>query len=133
MTGAPTMTIKTGCDLVYLPKFQAALQRTPQLLARLFTPHELAHTNQITSLAGKFAVKEAVIKALPTVKAGDWHQIEVSHQPSGKPTLKIVDSAQLNIVSSDISITHDGDYVLAVAVFLLGTYDDFKSNSANQQ
>lgn len=122
------MIIKTGCDLVYLPKFQAALQRTPQLLTRLFTAHELAHSTTITSLAGKFAAKEAVIKALSHLQAGDWHQIEVINQPSGKPSVKIVDSHARNIVSSDISITHDGEYVFATCCFILGPYD-FKSDS----
>ncbi len=115
------MQIKTGCDLVYIPKFKNAVTRNPEnnFLARIFTPHELHHNLEINSLAGKFAAKEAVFKALGNLKPGAWHQIEIVNLSSGKPIIKLVDMHHIKIVSSDISISHDGDYALATCCFLI--------------
>ena len=115
------MQIKTGCDLVYIPKFKTTLTHNPDnnLLTRIFTPHELHHNPALVSLAGKFAAKEAVFKALDFLKPGDWHKIEIVNLASGKPTIKLLDSCHTKIVSSDISISHDGDYAMAVCCFLI--------------
>lgn len=115
------MQIKTGCDLVYIPKFKTAATRNPDnnFLAHIFTTHELHHNPELNSLAGKFAAKEAIFKALDYLKPGDWHQIEILNLASGKPVIKLVDSHAAKIVSSDISISHDGDYALAVCCFLI--------------
>ena len=115
------MQIKTGCDLVYIPKFKDSLTRNPSnnLLARIFTPHELHNNPEIQSLAGKFAAKEAIFKALEFLKPGSWHQIEIINLSSGKPVIKLLDSHHTKIVSSDISISHDGDYAMACCCFLI--------------
>jgi holo-[acyl-carrier protein] synthase len=115
------MQIKIGCDLVYIPKFKNSLLHNPHnsLLARIFTPYELHNNSEIQSLAGKFAAKEAVFKALDFLKPGDWHQIEIINLSSGKPIVKLLDRRHTKIVSSDISISHDGDYVMASCCFLI--------------
>ena len=112
------MEIKTGCDLVQLKKFQDSLERGPKgFLKKLFTDHELANNPSIESLAGLFAAKEAVKKALG-LSAGDWHAVEVVKEKNGRPQVKL-SVMDKNIISSDVSISHDGEYVMAVAVFLL--------------
>ncbi len=106
-----------------------------RFLDKIFTPRELAvsekmdpirgregsqrasTSNGIESLAGIFAAKEAVVKALE-LKPGDWHKIEVIKNQNGRPEIKLL---ELNnrIISQDISISHDGDYAMAVAIFLM--------------
>jgi holo-[acyl-carrier protein] synthase len=56
------MIIGIGVDLVDLARFERAVTRTPNLLARLFVPAE--RDLPLRSLAGRFAAKEALIKAL---------------------------------------------------------------------
>lgn len=113
------MRIKIGCDIVYLPRFKKSSENAGrEFLSKLFTSAELAATADIKSLAGMFAAKEATIKALG-MQAGNWQNIEISKDKNGRPQIKILDAPH-EIMSQDISISiaHDGDYVMATAVFL---------------
>ncbi len=114
------MQIKVGCDIVRKERF---LEVTKQagVLSKIFTKHELTQAKSLENLIGVFAAKEAVLKALG-LKAGDWHLIEIIKQDNGKPVIKLANYSQYkSIISQDISISHDGDYVFAVACFLIGT------------
>lgn len=108
------MIIKTGCDIVEIAKFKRSIKRS---LDTIFSSHELAGTPNMETLAGIFAAKEAVIKALE-MKAGDWQKIEIVKNKSGRPEAKLLE-ADNKILSHDISISHDGGYAMAVAVFLI--------------
>lgn len=107
----------TGVDLVYLPRFKKALKNGGQpFLHRVF--HEAELTNQDAAhLAGIFAAKEAVIKAFG-LPVDSFHEIRVFHEPSGKPVIEIT-NYKLPITNYSISISHDGDYVIAQFVALL--------------
>jgi|SRR3989344_1476498 len=113
------MEVKVGNDIVYIPKFQKSFQRYPKKFRRdIFCESELK--NQDTQhLAGIFSAKEAVVKALD-LKASKWKLIEILNFDTGKPFVKLHKKiSSHNIESSDISISHHGDYVTAVAVFLI--------------
>ena len=111
------MQIKAGIDIVHIPRI-AELMQNKAAVNKTFHKSELK-TNSPEHLAGIFAAKEAVMKALD-LKAGSWKKIEISHLPSGKPFVKLYSSLnQKKIESCDISISHHGDYVLSVAVFLI--------------
>ncbi|MBI4215239.1 MAG: holo-ACP synthase [Parcubacteria group bacterium] len=113
------MRIKTGCDLVEIPSFKRMIGQNGQIfLQKIFTPAELTQPSKIETLAGIFAAKEAVIKAIG-FKAGDWHKIEITKEPSGKPKLNLVEIIADNIISYDLSISHDVDYTIATVVFLI--------------
>lgn len=86
-------------------------------LNKIFLPHELLNTNNIESLAGIFAVKESIIKALE-MQVGSWHIIEIIKQDTGKPIAKL-HKYNKQIASQDISISHDGEYVCAISCFLI--------------
>lgn len=107
------MRIVTGCDLIGIDRFKSA-EMVPE---KVFTPHELSQGQSLESLAGMFAAKEAVIKALD-LPHGSWQMIEIIKEESGKPVCKLVETNSA-ILSSDISIAHDGGYAFATAVFLL--------------
>ena len=68
-----------GVDVVDLARFANLVERTPQIVDRLFTKAEQVsaegHQLSVMSLAGRFAVKEAVAKALGVT---NWH-VSLSH------------------------------------------------------
>lgn len=110
------MKIFTGVDLVYLPRFKKTLKSGGEkFLRRVYLENELIHLRggevSAAYLGGIFAAKEAVMKAL-SLKPGSWHDIQVRHQPNGAPRVEIV-NCKLKIESCSLSISHDGNYVIA--------------------
>lgn len=132
------MKVRVGCDIVNIKKFKKSVQRgRSKFLDKIFFSCELAGNPKIETLAGIFAAKEAVIKALAAegpastrlgeageprhrreLKAGDWHKIEIMKNKNGRPCVKLAETP-VKIISQDISISHNGEYAVAVAVFLL--------------
>lgn len=105
------MTIKTGVDLVYLPRFRKSLESGgTSFLQRVYVPQELVDQSP-THLAGIFAAKEAVIKTLG-LPADSWHSIQVSHNLSGAPHVKFQPPIS-HLTHHSLSISHDGNYVIA--------------------
>jgi holo-[acyl-carrier protein] synthase len=113
-----------GVDTVSISRFEGKLADTPRLKDRLFLDFE-THTDgtdaSIPTLAGRFAAKEAVIKALAGNPGIEWHGIEVGKESSGKPviwlhgaTAKI--ALQLGVRKFHVSISHDGDSAIAFVV-----------------
>lgn len=112
------MTITTGIDLVYLPRFKKALKKgSENFLRRVFTERELAEPIDIKHLAGIFAAKEAIIKAL-SLLPDSWLNIHITHSLNGAPQAKIFYS-KFFILNSSLSISHDGDYAIAQYVALV--------------
>ncbi|MDR3647173.1 MAG: 4'-phosphopantetheinyl transferase superfamily protein [Candidatus Babeliales bacterium] len=119
--------IKIGCDIIHKDRF-IELTQQESVLNKIFTKHELAYSSSLEKLIGVFAAKEAVLKALE-LKPGSWELIEVIKQENGKPAVKLLNySGYNNIISQDISISHDGEYVFAVASFLI-TAENIASKS----
>ena len=115
-------SIAVGNDIVHLPSFTPSL--TPQLIRRAFTAVELAYCqsfdNATLRYASTWAAKEAVYKCVKQAYPGLslwWHDIEITRpEPQGKPSVhiaKLKDDPKFSI-----TITHDGDYVWALAVCL---------------
>ena len=81
-----------GVDVVDLARFEQVLKRTPDMVNRLFTAAEqtsaAGHQLPVMSLAGRFAVKEAVAKAVGAPAGMEFHDCEVSN--GGAPKLTIV-------------------------------------------
>lgn len=119
--------LRTGVDLLYLVRFARVLECYDRRFRhRVFTPRERRECGcNVRSLAGRFALKEATAKALGTGlwRAGvAWHDIEIVREPdTGRPTLHLAAAAaasarQQHLHDWAISLSHDGDYVLAFAV-----------------
>jgi len=108
------MKVKIGCDIVNISRFKKILARTPLTRQQMFLPRE-DNNASFEHLAGIFAAKEAVMKALE-LKAGRWKEIEIVKGKSGRPKIKLLVSNK-QIINHDISISHDRDYAMAVAVF----------------
>jgi phosphopantetheine--protein transferase-like protein len=99
-----------GCDIVFIPRLTAALARTPTLAQKTFTPTERKATSP-QSLAGIWAAKEAMIKALG-LTLRDMSRLEIKKDPRGGP-YGLIDGKRVSQLA--ISISHDGDYAFAVA------------------
>ncbi|MCH8049591.1 4'-phosphopantetheinyl transferase superfamily protein [Patescibacteria group bacterium] len=110
--------VRIGCDTVHIPRFTSVMTRTPATRERLFLPEE-ENDASWESLAGIFALKEAVMKALE-LQPGCWQDIQVVKHGNGRPEV-ILDDLDFywNITSQDVSISHDGDQAFAVAIFLV--------------
>jgi len=120
------MGIKTGIDLVYLPRFKKALKKGGEkFLRRIYLEKELGHLEggpglprgEIEHLAGIFAAKEAVIKALG-LPVGSWHDIHIGRKSKGAPTV-VISNFELRTSNFSLSIAHDGDYVIAMFVAVI--------------
>ena len=127
------MIVGLGLDIAEIDRIEAAIKRhgTP-LIERLFTPREAAycesHRNKFERYAGRFAAKEAAMKALGTGwRAGiRWRDIEVTREPSGKPTLELQGVAReradkMGVKNISLTITHSGNLALAEVIFENGT------------
>jgi holo-[acyl-carrier protein] synthase len=107
------MNYTVGCDIVFLPTFERSIQECGlSFLERIFDPCELNLAQSTQSLAGYFAIKESVIKALGTKV--DWHVITISKLSSGKPVVTL--SEPYAGYHCEVSVAHQGDYVIAMAV-----------------
>lgn len=110
-----------GNDIVFLPDFCAMLNTV--FIEKVFTAAEKEYAYQFATpslrFASTFSVKEAVYKAVKQwypKKTLAFDKIEILRdRPAGKPrcTLHYPALAHLNL---SISITHDGDYVWAMAL-----------------
>lgn len=113
------MIIGVGVDLVDLARFESKLQETPALIERIFTPTERERSNQ--SLAGIWASKEALIKAIGNPAGLNWQDVTVKNDSLGKPNLEVTGatkerSDQMGITSWHLSISHDGGMACAFVV-----------------
>jgi holo-[acyl-carrier protein] synthase len=118
------MILGTGVDTVSLSRFESKLAETPRLKDRLFLDIETLNNGaaaSIQTLAGRFAAKEAVIKALGGEPGIEWHGIEVGKESSGKPVIWLHgETAKLALRAGvrklHVSISHDGDIAVAFVV-----------------
>ena len=92
----PARVVGIGVDLVDTRRFAAVLERSPRLAARVFTARELelsgGHRLRAESLAGRWAVKEAVAKALVDTTGLEWHDCEVLTGDRGEPVLEVTEA-----------------------------------------
>lgn len=110
------MIIGVGIDIVDIERLNQSLARTPDLKSKLFT--EAERVNSIQSLAGRFAAKEALIKALNAENRILWHEAEIINLESGKPVFifygalaDLVDTANVHL-----SISHDVGIATAIVI-----------------
>lgn len=118
--------IGLGTDLVDIARLERVLDRRPKLADRLFSVEELAYAARLRrpgpTLAGRFAVKEAVMKALGVgLGAVDWTDISVARLPGGRPSLSVGGraarlAASQGVGAWHVSISHTDTLASAVVV-----------------
>ena len=117
------MNLRTGIDLVEIVRLEEAIRRHGRrFLERIYTPQELTEVGpNLASLAGRFAAKEAVAKALGTgIGLVAWREIEILPGPERAPLLHLHGAAarkaeELGLSTWSISISHTHQYAVAVA------------------
>ncbi|MBO0983061.1 holo-ACP synthase [Rathayibacter sp. SD072] len=113
------MIVGIGVDVVDLARFARAIDRTPRLRDRLFAPSE-RHL-PVASLAGRFAAKEALIKALGDSAGARWHDMVVERDEHGNPSFALHGAARVaadarGIARIHLSMTHDAGVACAFVV-----------------
>ena len=122
------MIVGIGIDLVEISRIRAIHQRHPQrFVERILTPAErqyvLRHADPSARLAGRWAVKEAALKALGTGLSNGirWQDVEVLPDGRGKPIMTLHGNArnraaELGATLFHCTITHAQDMAMAQVI-----------------
>ncbi len=122
------MNITCGTDIVEIDRIKKAVNKTATFIDRIYTVAEQAYcvskkAGRYSSLAARFAAKEAVAKAFGT-GLGEHaapSEIEILNDPIGKPYISLKGTAKetfrrIGAEKIDISLSHGRDYAVAFAV-----------------
>lgn len=117
-----------GTDIIECLRIAQMIERHGELfIARVYTDHEIEYcaTRKAATqhYAGRWAAKEAVLKALGTgwVRGIGWRDVEVRHTPAGGPIVRLYGGAREVLERSGIetihlSISHCRSHATAYAV-----------------
>ena len=118
-----------GVDICEIARIERALARHPTMAERVFTPAERAYcegkARPAESYAGRFAAREATIKALGGYGGRRWQDISVARDPSGKPSIALTGNAKhradaIGVDDVLITFTHEKTNAVAFAVAVRG-------------
>lgn len=118
------MKLATGVDLIEIARIQEVISRHGKhYLERVYTPAELEQCGKRTeSLAGRFAAKEAVVKALGC-GIGDvtWKDVEILGDEQNAPLITLHGIAkqkaeELGLLIWSVSISHSQTHSVAMVV-----------------
>ncbi|HEY1685985.1 MAG TPA: holo-ACP synthase [Tepidisphaeraceae bacterium] len=123
------MLLGHGIDIVQVDRIGELVQRHgDHFLNRVFTPGELQYCGKnpkryVEHLAGRFAAKEAILKALGTGWTGGiaWTDMEILPDGAGRPMLKLIGqcaeiATEKKIARWHISISHVSTHATASAI-----------------
>ena len=117
----------TGVDIVNVSRIaKILLNKRQAFYNKVFTIEEIKYIegkgHKATTIAGLFAAKEAVSKALGTgIGVLGWKDIEILHEPEGRPYINFTEGGReiacnLGINELQISISHEIEYAIAFVV-----------------
>lgn len=120
-----------GIDLIKTSRMQSMIEKFGEKALRKFLHEdEIALVKTPKTAAGFWAVKEAASKALGTGIGAEcgFHDLKIYKERNGAPKLalshKLIE--QFGIEEAAISITHDGEYAIAVVSLKSATADKVK-------
>jgi holo-[acyl-carrier protein] synthase len=123
------LIVGLGIDIAEVARVKAAIERHGEtFLRRLYTAQEQEYCerfkNKYERYAGRFAAKEAAMKALGTgwSRGVRWVDVEVVREKGGRPTIKLAGEAahiadRLKVKNIVLSITHTADQAFAQVIF----------------
>jgi holo-[acyl-carrier protein] synthase len=128
-SGGESLIVGMGIDVAEVERIRRAIERHGEVfLQRIFTAKEREYCERFKKkferYAGRFAVKEAAMKALGTgwSRGVRWVDLEVVRQKGGRPTLVLTGEArkiadQLGVEHMALSITHTAAQAFAQVIF----------------
>ncbi len=126
-----------GIDIVKIHRFERFISRFgTKALQRFLFDEEIELIKSTQNAAGFWAIKEATSKALQTGigKEFSFFDVKVTKTKKGAPEItlsqKIIDRFQ--IIDASCSITHDGEYVIAVVALTTLKKKSLKGFVCNQ-
>ena len=123
------MIVGLGVDIAEVARLRAAMERHGEtFLLRVYTPNEREYCerfkNKYERYAGRFAAKEAAMKALGTgwSRGVRWVDVEVVREKGGRPTMKLAGEAgnvakRMGVKNIVLSITHTAEQAFAQVIF----------------
>lgn len=131
----PIADVRLGTDVAHIPRFVEGPQRFgDRFLTKIYTESEREYClrsapHTAVRLAGRWAAKEAAVKALGTGWRGvGYREVEVAHRASGEAWIRLHGRAERLVRSWvgmsgawawRLSFSHDRDYAFATAILLL--------------
>lgn len=120
------MKLRSGVDLIEIERFDRIEPGIRErFIHRVLTSEErLEVMDSNSTLAGKFAAKEAVVKALGCgIGPVSFQEIEILHDANGQPILYLYKNARKiaeenNLKNWSVSISHTQHYAVAIAIFM---------------
>lgn len=108
-----------GIDLIKTARMKRLMERFGDHgLQKFLSAEEIVLVKNYSTAAGFWAAKEACSKALGCGIGNEcgFHDIILSKSPKGAPLITLSQKVQqaFNISNTSVSITHDGDYAIAV-------------------
>lgn len=108
-----------GVDMIKVSRMESMMARHgTRALQRFLSPTEIDLVTRTETAAGFWAAKEACAKALGCGIGSEcgFHDITLSKTPKGAPSIQLSQnvSDRFGICSCSLSITHDGEYAIAV-------------------
>ena len=118
--------MKVGIDIVEAKRFKK-MYDSKENLNKVYSDYEISHIGKVAKglprMAGLYAAKEAVVKALGIGLFGGLvlNEIEIRHDDNGRPYLNLTDKVKKifkehNVKSADISISHTDTHAVAICV-----------------
>lgn len=111
--------MKIGTDIIEISRIEKSLTKFgDKFKERFLHPEEISIVKKTESIAGFWAAKEAIAKALGCGIGSElsFHDIVITKNHRGAPVFSLTEEAQKNhkIKESSLSISHDGGFAIAV-------------------
>jgi holo-[acyl-carrier protein] synthase len=121
------MVVGIGVDIVEIERIEKALSNSKSMARRVFSNAEIEYCtgqkNLFQHFAGRFAAKEAALKALGTgwQKGIRWKDVEVVSGPLGRPALVLHNRAleifeKSGASNGHVTISHAEKYAVAMVI-----------------
>ena len=122
------MILSIGIDIIEIHRIRESMDRTARFAERVFTEAERRYCDSKgkgseQSYAGRFAAKEAFMKALGSGWRGElaWQEVEVVNDEFGAPSLAVTGEAkkQMQARGADrihLSISHTSELAIAQVI-----------------
>lgn len=113
--------MKIGTDIIQISRIEKSLNKHGLTFKQRFlSPDEIEIAKKTETVAGFWAAKEAISKALGCGIGSklSFHDIHISKNAQGAPVFTLSQNAQQRhmMKESSLSISHDGGFAIAVAV-----------------